>query len=147
MDFSRVFSRSSFELPARRGCPISKGKAFRGLPALGSVWSGTRHAALDNDPERITKLARIRYIVEHLRSSEVLLFIDELDIHLLPKVGYEWMLRGTQTEVMTPGQNQKRYLGAALDHLTGKITHVTGERKNRFLVLDLLRTQRQQVCG
>jgi len=48
------------------------------------------------------------------------------------------MLKGTQTEVITPGQNQKRYLAGALNYLTSKITHVTGERKNRFLVIALL---------
>lgn len=96
--------------------------------------------ARDDDPERISKLARIRYIAERLLPSEVLLFVDELDIHLLPKIGYEWMLKATQSEIMTPGHNQKRYLAGALDHLSGKITHVMAERKNRFLVIDLLRT-------
>jgi putative transposase len=126
------------ELMARRGISISAEKVRRWLHDLGYVWKRARLAALDHDSERISKLARIRHVIEHLRPSEILLFIDELDIHLLPKVGYEWMLKGTQTEIMTPGQNQKRYLGAALDHLTGKIMHVVGERKNRFLVLDLL---------
>jgi putative transposase len=126
------------ELKARRGVTISQEKVRRWLHELGYVWKRARPAALDNDPERITKLARIRHIIEHLRSSEVLFFIDELDIHLLPKIGYEWMLRGTQTEIMTPGTNQKRYLAGALNYLTGKITHVVAERKNRFLVIDLL---------
>ncbi len=126
------------ELKARRGVTVSQEKVRRLLHGLDYVWKRARHVALDSDPERIAKLARIRHIVEHLRSSEVLLFIDELDIHLLPKIGYEWMLRGTQTEVMTPGTNQKRYLAGALNHLTGKITHVTAERKNRFLVRALL---------
>jgi transposase len=39
---------------------------------------------------------------------------------------------------MTPGQNEKRYLAGALDYLTGRIIHVVGERKNRYLVIDLL---------
>ena len=49
-----------------------------------------------------------------------LFFADELDIHLLPKIGYEWMLRGTQTEVMTPGTNQKNYLAGALNYRDGQ---------------------------
>ena len=48
------------------------------------------------------------------------------------------MLKGTQTEVMMPAQNQQRYLAGALDDLTGKMVHVIGERKNRFLVIALL---------
>lgn len=126
------------ELKARRGVTVSAEKVRRWLHELGYVWKRARHAAQDPDVERITKLARIRHVIEHLRPQEVLLFIDELDIHLLPKLGYEWMLRGTQTEVMTPGTNQKRYLSGALNYVTGKMTHVIGERKNRWLVIDLL---------
>ena len=40
---------------------------------------------------------------------------------------------------MTPGTNQKRYLAGALNHETGKLLHVVGERKNRWLFLDLLK--------
>ena len=129
----------SLELQARRGYRVSRETIRRTLHSLGYAWKRARHVARDDDPERISKLARIRYLAEHLRSCEMLFFIDELDIHLLPKIGYEWMLKATQTEIMTPGQNQKRYLAAALDHLTGKITQVMAECKNRFLVIDLLR--------
>jgi hypothetical protein len=38
-----------------------------------------------------------------------LFFADELDLSLLPKVGYQWMPKGTQPEVLTPGTNEKRY--------------------------------------
>jgi transposase len=126
------------ELKIRRGAIVSPEKIRRWLHDLGYVWKRARHAALDNDPERISKLARIRHIIEHLRPDELILFIDELDIHLLPKIGYEWMLRGTQTEIMTPGTNQKRYLAGALNYATGKITYIIGERKNRWLVINLL---------
>ncbi len=128
----------ALELRARRGVKVSRETIRRWLHERGYVWKRARHVARDDDPERVTKLARIRHIAEHLRPSEVLLFIDELDIHLLPKIGYEWMLAGTQTEVMTPGTNQKRYLAGALNHVTGKITHVIGAAKNRFLMIDLL---------
>ena len=47
--------------------------------------------------------------------------------------------RGTQTEVLTPGTNRKHYLAGALDILTGKIMPVVGERKNRWLFIDLLK--------
>jgi hypothetical protein len=127
------------ELKARRGVTVSQEKVRRWLHRLGYVWKRARPAAQDCDPERVNKLARIRNIIEHLRPSEVFFFIDELDLHLLPKIGYEWMLKGTQSEVMTPGTNQKQYLAGALDYLTGKLMYVVGERKNRFLVIDLLR--------
>ena len=97
------------ELKTRRGVKVSPEKVRRWLHELGYVWKRARHVAPDGDPERTSKLARIRYTLEQLRPSEALLFMDELDIHLLPKIGYEWMLKGTQLEVMTPGQNVKTY--------------------------------------
>ena len=128
----------SLELVTRRGVRLSRETIRRCLHELGYVWKRARHAAKDDDPERTGKLARIRHLVEHLRPSEVLFFVDELDIQLLPKLGYEWMLKGTQREVMTPGKNQKHYLAGALNFLSGRILHVVGERKNRWLFIDLL---------
>ena len=52
---------------------------------------------------------------------EVVLFEDEVDIHLNPKIGPDWMLPGQQKEVVTPGVNKKRYIAGALNAKTGKI--------------------------
>ena len=129
----------ALELRARRGCTVSHETLRRWLHEHGYVWKRARHVARDDDPERVTKLARIRHIVETLPQQAALFFADELDIHLLAKIGYEWMLKGTQREVMTPGKNEKNYLAGALNHLTGQMLHVVGERKDRFLFLDLLK--------
>ena len=128
----------ALELRARRGVKVSRETIRRWLHEQGYVWKRARHVARDDDPERVTKLARVRHLTEHLGTSSVLFFVDELGIHLLPKIGYEWMLRGTQTQVMTPGTNKKHYLAGALSFTTGKILHVRGERKNRWLFIDLL---------
>jgi putative transposase len=127
------------ELKARRGAQVSQETVRRWLHELGYVWKRARHVAKDDDPERVTKLARIRRLIEHLLPSEAIFFADELDIHLLAKLGCEWMLKGTQREVMTPGTNQKHYLAGALNFVTGKVLVVVGERKNRWLFIDLLR--------
>jgi hypothetical protein len=79
-------------------------------------------AAKDDDPHRVEKLARIRLAFEQLRACMALFFADELDIHLLPKIGSQWMPKGEQVEVLTPGTNEKRYLAGALDLTTGTIT-------------------------
>ena len=85
-------------------------------------WAGygseRRSRAKDDDPDRVEKLARIRLAFEQLRAGAALFFADELDINLLPKVGYQWMPKGEQVEVLTPGTNEKRYLAGALgsDH-------------------------------
>jgi putative transposase len=127
------------ELKARRGVTVSAETIRRWLHEAGYVWKRARHVARDDDPERVTKLARIRHLCETLPRNAALFKASELDIHLLPKLGCEWMLKGTQTEVMTPGQNQKNYLAGALNHLTGKLVSVIGERKNRWLFIDLLK--------
>jgi putative transposase len=96
------------------------------LKAAGYVWKRAKLKGRDDDPERARRLARIRLLIENRRPDELILFADELDIDLLPKVGYQWMLKGTQLDVRTPGKNQKHYLAAALDPATGRTYYVLG---------------------
>jgi transposase len=130
----------ALELQARRGIVVSGETVRRWLPELGWVWKRAKLRAKDDDPQRVEKLARIRYAFEQLRAGVALFFADELDIHLLPKVGYQWMLKGSQVEVMTPGTNEKRHLAGALDIRTGVISHCIWYRKTTGLILDLLKT-------
>jgi hypothetical protein len=67
----------------------------------------------------------------------VAVYEDEVDIHLNPKVGYDWAGYGQQKEVRTPGQNAKRYLAGALDVRTGEVHDVEGDRKDGWLFVDL----------
>src|SRR4029434_7202515 len=75
---------------------------------------------------------------ERLQAHAVMVFADELDIHLWPKVGAAWMPKGTQLEVMTPGQNAQHYLADALNLATGEILHGRSTRKTNALFRDLL---------
>jgi transposase len=127
------------ELKARRGVAVSQDTVRRWLREAGYAWKRARHAARDDDPERAAKLARVRHLCETLPRDAALFFADELDIHLLPRLGCEWMLRGTQREVLTPGTNQKNYPAGALNYLTGQLVSVISARKNRWLFIDLLR--------
>jgi transposase len=128
------------ELYTRRKIAVSAETMRRWLHALDWEWKRAKLSAKDDDPQRVERLARIRYAFEQLRAGVALFFADELDIHLLPKVGYQWMPKGTQVEVMTPGTNEKRYLGGALDITTGTITHCVWYRKTTGLFVDLLDT-------
>jgi transposase len=128
------------ELQVRRGIQVSAETMRYWLHELGWEWKRAKVVAKDDDPDRVTKLARIRLAVEQLRAGTALFFADELDINLLPKVGYQWMPKGEQVEVMTPGTNEKRYLAGALDLTTGTITHCVWYRKQTGLFLDLLDT-------
>jgi transposase len=87
---------------------------------------------------RQRRLAAIRRLVRDIGRDDVVLYSDEVDIHLNPKIGPDWMLRGKQKKVLTPGCNDKRYLAGAFDPRTGKLTWVEGERKNSLLFLQLL---------
>jgi transposase len=130
----------ALELFVRRRITVSGETVRRWLHELGWEWKRAKLRAKDDDPERVEKLARIRLAFEQLRVGAALFFADELDISLLPKVGYQWMPKGEQVEVLTPGTNEKRYLAGALDITTGRITHCVWYRKQTGLFLDLLDT-------
>ncbi len=101
----------------------------RARPTVGCPWSKRR------------KNKRIRMIREKLASlpkGYVAVYEDEVDIHLNPKIGLDWMVRGQQKEVVTPGQNQKRYLAGAMNGVTGELVWVEGTRKCSDLFIALL---------
>lgn len=125
-------------LQAKHGLEVSAETVRRWLHEIGWVWKRAKLVAKDDDPQRIERLARIRFQHEHVRAHEVMVFADELDIHLLPKVGAAWMRQGTQDEIMTPGTNEKHYLAGALHLATGKMLYCLGPRKNNGLFRDLL---------
>jgi transposase len=88
---------------------------------------------------------RLRAITRCLASlppGEEAFYEDEVDIHLNPRLGRDWMLPGTQKEVLTPGQNQKHYLAGALHTRTRQVLWVGNGRKNSYLFLRLLRRLR-----
>jgi transposase len=88
-----------------------------------------------------TRRRRLRGIEElraHLDPRDVMVYEDEVDIHLNPKIGSDWMPRGLTREVVTPGRNRKAYLAGALDVRSGLVHVVAGDRKHSGLFLDLL---------
>lgn len=89
---------------------------------------------------RTRRLNEIRRLINRLPKDEVAVFVDEVDIHLNPKIGYDWMLQGIQKQVLTPGKNEKRYLAGALNAKTGKLTWVESDRKTSELFIDQLWT-------
>jgi transposase len=125
-------------LKAKHGLEVSAETVRRWLHEIGWVWKRAKLVAKEDAPRRIERLARIRFCSEHLQAHEVMVFADELDIHLLPKVGAAWMPQGTQAEIMTPGTKEKYYLAGALPLTTGKVLYRLGPRKNNGLFRDLL---------
>ena len=79
---------------AKRRLAVSAETMRRWLPEAGWVWKRATLVAQDDDPQRVERLARVRSVYEQLRPGEALVCADELDMHLLPKVGYAWMPQG-----------------------------------------------------
>lgn len=90
--------------------------------------------------KRTRKLNEIRRLLEETPEDEVILYVDEVDIHLNPKIGPDWMPCGMQKMVLTPGKNKKHYLAGALNARTGQVTYVERDRKNSDLFIDQLWT-------
>ena len=84
------------------------------------------------------RLREIQRLIDNLPANEVVVYEDEVDIHLNPKIGLDWMVSGQQKEVVTPGQNTKRYLAGAQNVSTGELIWVKGEKKNSLLFILLL---------
>ena len=83
------------QLKTKHGVEVSAWTVRRWLHDMGWVWKRAKLVAQDNDPQRVERLARIRWHAERLQAREVMVFADELDIHLLPKVGAAWMPKGS----------------------------------------------------
>jgi hypothetical protein len=75
------------EVPVRRGIHVAAETMRHWLHEWGWEWKRAKVAAKDDDPQRVEKVARIRLAYAHLRAGVALVFADELDINLLPKVG------------------------------------------------------------
>jgi transposase len=86
------------------------------------------------------RLREIEAMIESAGDGDVVLYVDEVDIHLNPKIGKDWMPCGVQKKVLTPGQNKKHYLAGALNHRTGQLTFVESDRKDSYLFIDQLWT-------
>jgi transposase len=128
-----TMAEQSFPLVA----PCTMGRALRAIaarrgrpkPSVSCPW-----------PEHLKKktLRALRRLEEQASDEEPVVYSDEVDIHLNPKVGADWMNRGTQRDLPTPGKNQKHYLAGALDAQTRDLVWVDAPKKNSALFLLLL---------
>ena len=112
----------------------------RALAAIGARLGMPKPIVLCPWPrdERLRVLASIRRLEARASVDEPVLYSDEVDVHLNPKIGRDWMLRGQQRRIVTPGKNKKFYVAGALDVRTGRL-HTTGaEKKNAALFCQLL---------
>lgn len=88
--------------------------------------------------KRAQRLAEIRALEQRATAAEPVLYVDEVDVHLNPKIGRDWMLSGQQRRVVTPGKNQKFYLAGGLDVRTGKLITTGLAKKDSALFIEFL---------
>lgn len=124
-----TMSKALQRIGARRGRP---------KPRVNCPWS----TAAKN-----RRLEALRELERTLPANEILVYEDEVDIHLNPKIGWDWMLRGEQKTVLTPGKNQKRYLAGAWNPRSGELTWVNSDRKDSWLFIDMLWTLLETYSG
>lgn len=91
------------------------------------VWRRPRPTIRPKDPDREKKLAILRALLQGLPADETAVFMDEVDVNLNPKVGSQWMRRGEQATVETPGTNEKRYLAGSIHWRTGRAILTQGK--------------------
>lgn len=113
-----------------RALKLNKARRGRPRPRVRCPWPKR---------DKQLRLAAIRAVVGNLPAEEAAVYLDEVDVHLNPKIGLDWMNRGTQKQVLTPGTNQKRYVCGAMDARTGLLTWVKGGRKDSLLFVAMLR--------
>jgi transposase len=97
------------------------------------VWRRPRPVLGPRDPQRDAKLRALRALLAQLPADEEAVFEDEVDVNTNPKIGSMWMRRGAQAEVLTPGNNDKRYLAGSLLWRSGHLVVTWGAKRDGTL--------------
>jgi transposase len=131
-------------LSERVGTSLSPSTVRRMLRQLGARWGLPRPVVRCpwSKRKKNKRMRQIEALLADLPADEVVLYQDEVDIHLNPKIGRDWMLPARQKEVVTPGNNVKRCLAGGLNPKTGRIVWTVGPRRNSDLFLAFLRRVR-----
>jgi transposase len=116
-----------------RDVKVSVETVRRCLHAQNLVWRRPRPVLGPTDARRQWKLRKIRELLRDLPADEAAVFQDEVDLNLNPDIGCMWMQRGEQAQVVTPGNNVKRYLSGSMSWRTGELVVTQGTRRNAEL--------------
>jgi putative transposase len=124
---------------------VSRETVRRHLHRAELVWRRPRPVLRRQDPHRAEILAGLRQLLLTLPADETAVFEDEVDINLNPKIGCMWMRRGQQAEVVTPGDNAKRYLAGSLHWRTGALITTAGPKRDGKLFVAHLHELRRRL--
>jgi transposase len=125
----------------RRGLPrVAPCTMGRALSRIGARLGRPRPVVLCpwSRQKRTRRLFELLRLAARSSPKEPVFYVDEVDVHLNPKLGRDWMLPGRQRLVVTPGQNEKHYLAGALEARAGKLTCVDGTSKSSELFIKLV---------
>ena len=122
-----TWSRELLAKTIRRvtGVRVSVRTTARMLERIGARHGMARPLPRPDWPKarKTRRIRKIMRIVENLPE-------DEVAVHLNPKIGRDWMLRGQQKGIVTPGKNKKRYVYGALAVDGNDFIYTTSRRKN-----------------
>lgn len=80
-------------------------------------------------------------------STAVLIYQDEMEIHLHPPLSRMWARVGRQPAVPAPGKNEKQIVYGGVDYKTGKLTYTLAATKCGASFLMFLRTLVKKYAG
>ncbi|HBI5122617.1 IS630 family transposase [Salmonella enterica] len=147
-DFGWLCSRWSTELLALVinrlfDVTLHRSTLHRYLRQADMVWRRAAPTLKIKDPHYEEKRLVIDQALAQEQTAHPVFYQDEVDIDLNPKIGADWMPKGQQKRIATPGQNQKHYLAGALHSGTGRVHYVSGSSKSSDLFISLLETLRR----
>jgi len=137
----------AIQINALLGTAVAASTIRRWLPRIGIVWRRPVPTLRIQDPEYQDKMAKVTQALNQCSQEHPVFYEDEVDIDLNPKLGADWMARGQQKKVVTPGCNVKHYLAGALHATTGKVLYVSGSKKNSELFIAMLEKLRRHYRG
>lgn len=110
-----------YHLQAEYDLKPSYATVKRQLKRLGYRWGRPRHTVVNTeDPEAAAKVAAIRQAIQDAGPDDLVVFMDESDVHLLPPLRAMWMPPGKQVRIPTPGTNKKKAIFGGMDVLNGE---------------------------
>ncbi|EDZ1858851.1 IS630 family transposase [Salmonella enterica] len=122
---------------------LHRSTLHRYLRQADMVWRRAAPTLKIKDPHYEEKRLVIDQALAQEQTAHPVFYQDEVDIDLNPKIGADWMPKGQQKRIATPGQNQKHYLAGALHSGTGRVHYVSGSSKSSDLFISLLETLRR----
>jgi len=98
---------------------VSIATVWRWLKRLGIRWMRVAPNAPNRWPKsRVLRWVReLEQVAQECRPDEVVVFVDETELHLNRKLGFDWCLRGFRRWLRTPGDNRELHLGDRGDAL------------------------------